>query len=220
MTEAGCHEPTRCAGSFATARPAKTMKTRPDVDIEDRHDPTQNQRTENRRSARCRSCRFALAAPVAGTAKLAPATSSIARSARRPKPRGRRRQSGDHRDLEKALDASSAREPAVSSSANSAKSVSGSSSASRTLRETHANATSQAESQETVNPGTCLLPVFRDALAAPVAETARGAVLSETSDPPVPRLRNEQNTGEPAELAVRLTSQIGFVVHNMHSRSN
>ena len=52
------------------------------------------------------------------------------------KPRRRPRQSGGHRDLDKALDASSAREPAVSSSANSAKAVSGSSSASRTLRET------------------------------------------------------------------------------------
>ena len=65
---------------------------------------------------------------------------------------GKTSQSGGHRDLDKALDASSAREPAVSPSANSAKAVSGSSSASRTLRETHANATSQAESQETREP--------------------------------------------------------------------
>ena len=45
--------------------------------------------------------------------------------------------------------------PAVSSSANSAKAVSGSSSASRTLRESDARATPHAESEETENRGTC-----------------------------------------------------------------
>ena len=48
--------------------------------------------------------------PVAGTVKAAPATSSIAQSAFHPEPRRRSRQSGGHRDPEKALDASSARD--------------------------------------------------------------------------------------------------------------
>ena len=172
------------AQSAKTIKPVQTSTSKTDT-IPHR---TKGQRIEGAPVATpsLRACSFSRWNREAG-----PATSSIARSARRP--RGRPRQSGGHRDLDKALDASSAREPAVSSSANSAKALSGSSSASRTLGEIPAKATSQAESQETANPGICPLPVFRDALAAPVAETARGAVLSETSDPPVPRLPNEQS---------------------------
>ena len=137
--------------------------------------------------------RYAHAAPAAGTAaEAARATSSIARSA---ESRGRSPQSQGHRDPEKALDVSSAREHAVSSIANSANAVSGSSSASRTLRETEAKAASQAESQETVNRGACSLLVFRGALAASAAETARCAVPLQTSDPPVQRLPNELSRG-------------------------
>ena len=39
----------------SSQRKATTVKFRPDVDTEDRHDPILNQRTKNRRSSRCRS---------------------------------------------------------------------------------------------------------------------------------------------------------------------
>ena len=88
--------------------------------------------------------------------------------------------------------------PAVSSSANSAKAVSGSSSASRTLRESDARATPHAESEETENRGTCAFRSFAMRIAAPVAQTA-SAVLSETSGTPDPRPPKDQSTGTRSE---------------------
>ena len=67
--------------------------------------------------------------------------------------------------------------PAVSSSADGANAVSGSPSASRTLRESEAQRDPMLNQRRQRTVGSAVL-VFCDVLAAPVAETARGAVLS------------------------------------------
>ena len=159
MTEAGCHEPTQCAGSFVTAqstmhwrhesrRPDESddRQARPDVIIVDRSFPY---RAKGRKIE---------GAPVAGLSRYACSPS--------------RRNRGD-----------------------------------TVLSETSDTPNPRLPSEQ--NTGT------RSNEERPAKEGKRRCVKQRS-----PAHSESVATYEPGELAVRLTSQIGFVVHNMHSRPN